>query len=93
MPIEHHKGGTTITGESMKFFRILQLRAAVSLECKGLKVRRGRVIWKQVKKEFNIKGNKHAVLAWLEAKVQEESKKQEHITEDGKRYVDGKEVQ
>lgn len=96
MPIEHGRGGTTLTGDSIEFFRLCQLRGAVGLELKGIKMTRGPVVWKRAAKEFGIKGNKQAVYNWLDAKVQELRAQQEHVTvEDGrvKREVGGQEVQ
>jgi hypothetical protein len=80
MPIElFGNGGASITGDSINFYRLCTLRSAVGLEMHGIKVRRGPVVWKMVKKEFGLKGNKAAVYAWLCAKVAEESPKQERI--------------
>lgn len=93
MPIEHHRGGTTLTGDSIAFYRLCAMRGAVELETKGIRVRRGPVVWKQAQREFGIKGNRAAVLAWLNAKVEEERAKQEHILEDGRRFVGEQEVQ
>jgi len=94
MPIQHNKGGSTIiTDDSLEFFRLAQMRGAVSLECKGMKMSHGPVIWKRVAQEFGIKGNKHKVLAWLEAKIAEERSKQEHVEPDGTRTVGGERVQ
>lgn len=97
MPIEHQKGSTTITGDSIEFFRLCQLRGAVGLEMKGLKMTRGPVIWKRVAREFGIKGNRAAVYAWLDAKVQELKAQQEHrttiVTGRVVREVAGQEVQ
>lgn len=93
MPIEHKKGSTMITGDSIDFFRLLAQRGAVKLECKGIKMTRGPVVWKRVKAEYGIKGNREAVLAWLEAKVKEMREQQEHIDEEGRRSVGGMEVQ
>lgn len=80
MPIEHHNGGTTLTGDSIEFFRLLQFRGAVGLELKGIRMTRGPVIWKRAAREFGIKGNKQAVYAWLDAKVKELAAQQEHVT-------------
>lgn len=95
MPIEHKKhGATVLTGDAIQFCRLCAIRSAVSLECKGIKMRRGTVVWKQAKAEYGLKGkNKHAVLAELEALIDEERGKQEHVTPDGIRLVDGQEVQ
>lgn len=88
MPIEHHKhGGTTLTGDSIGFYRLCAMRSAVELETKGIKVRRGPVVWKQAAREFGIKGNRAAVLAWLTAKVEEQRELQEHVVEEGGRKV------
>ena len=78
--IEHSTGATTFTGNSVDYFRIVTLKHAVNLECRGLKVRRGPVVWRQVKQEFHIKGNKHDVYAWLCAEVERLAPLQEHVT-------------
>jgi hypothetical protein len=96
MPIKHFGGGVMITGDSIRYARLLALRGAVGLELKGIRMRRGPVVWKQVKEEFQIQGNKQAVYDWLCAKIDELKAQQEHIvTEDGrqKREVGGQEVQ
>lgn len=96
MPIEHKHGGTIITGDSLDFFRMCQLKGAVGLELKGIKLRRGPVLWKMVKKEFRISGGKQGVYDWLCAKVDELKAQQEHRIEEGgrvKREVGGQEVQ
>lgn len=94
MPIEHHKSGITITGDSLTYWHWCQMKYAVSLECKGIRINRGRVVWKIAKKHLKMeKGDKHAVLVALTAKVAELQKQQEHVTEEGKRIVDGMEVQ
>lgn len=80
MPIEHHESATTLTGDSIEFYRMAALRSAVGLEMKGIKIRRGPVVWKQAAREFNIKGNRAAVYAWLDAKVKELAAQQEHVT-------------
>lgn len=58
MPIHHSKGGTTLTGDSISYFRLCAMRSAVGLECKGIKMTRGPVLWKQAAREFGIKGNR-----------------------------------
>ena len=78
--ITHSKGATTFTGNSVEYFRFCTLKSAVGLELKGLKVRRGPVIWKQVKAEFHLVGNKEAVYKWLCNKVDELAPQQEHET-------------
>lgn len=91
MPITHHKGSTTISGDSMTYFRICALRAAVKLEMADIRVRRGPKVVPQVKREFGIRGNAEAVLAFLEQLIAELAPQQEHVI-DGRRYVDGQEV-
>jgi hypothetical protein len=96
MPIEHMKhGATLITGDAIDYFRLCTLKQAVYLETKGIRVRRGPVIWKQVAREFGITGNRAAVLAWLTTRVAELAPQQEHVVEEGgrrKREVAGIEV-
>ncbi len=96
MPITHHTGATTITGDSIEYFRLCTIKAAVSLELKGLKMTRGPVVWKRAAREFGIAGNKAAVYAWLCARVAELQTQQEHVTTDAGRtvrQVGGSEVQ
>jgi hypothetical protein len=93
MPITHIAGGgTVITGDSIRYYRLCVLKSAVGLELKGIMVRRGPVVWKQAKREFGLTGNRQAVYDWLCAKVTELQAQQEHI-EDGTRTVAGEEVQ
>lgn len=94
MPIEHSKSGATIiTGDSQEYYRLCVLKGAVGLECKGIKMRRGPVVWKQVAAEFGIKGNKQKVHQWLCDEVERLRPLQEHVDPDGKRFVGGEEVQ
>ena len=96
MPIEHNPGGsTTLTGDSISFFRLAALKGAVGLELKGIKMRRGPVIWKQAAREFGIKGNKQKVYDWLCAEVEKQRQQQEHIVHlrsRRRREVGGQEV-
>lgn len=92
MPIEHNQGGTILTGDSIDFFRLAALKGAVGLELKGIKMRRGPVVWRQAAREYGIKGNKQKVYDWLCAKVDELRPQQEHV-ENGRRTVGGQEVQ
>jgi hypothetical protein len=79
MPIHHHEGGaTTLTGDSIQFFRLCALKGAVHLELKGIKIRRGPVIWRAVKQEFNLAGNREAVYQWLCAEVDRLRPLQQH---------------
>jgi len=81
MPIHHGKGGTSFTGDSVQYFRICTLKSAVGLELHGIKVRRGPVVWRAVKREFSISGGKQEVYAFLCAEVERLQPLQEH-TED-----------
>ena len=82
MPITHSQSGSTIyTGEGITYFRMCTLKAAVGLELKGIRVRRGPLVWPQVKREFKITGTKQAVYDWLVAKVEELATQQIHVTE------------
>ena len=49
--------------EEVNAFRLLSLKSALSLECKGLKMSRGRSAFSIIKDEFGFKGNKEKVLA------------------------------
>lgn len=79
MPIEHFEGGVAFTGSAVDYYRMTVLKHAVSLEIKGIKLRRGPVIWKLIAREFKIKGNRQAVYDWLCKKVEEMKAEQEHI--------------
>ena len=96
MPIIHNaSGSTTLTGDAIDYYRLCVMKGAVGLECKGMKARRGPVVWKQAAREFQIKGNKQAVYDWLCREVERQQAKQEHISEEAGRTVrevEGKEV-
>lgn len=92
MPIEHSSGGTTLTGDSIEYFRLCTMMSAVGLEMKGIRMCRGLVVWKRAARDYGIKGNRVAVYAWLCAKVKELQQQQEHV-EDGIHTVGGLEVQ
>lgn len=93
MPIEHSRGSTVITGDSINYFQLCVQKTAVDLECRGMKMSRGRVVWKRLRDHYQIPGksrrraNKHDVLAWLEAKVAELRPQQEHVHEEAGRKV------
>ena len=59
------------TPEAINAFRVLALKAALSMEIQGMK-RRGRSAHSIVKEEFGFKGNKQKVLAQLEQYVKTE---------------------
>jgi predicted methyltransferase len=82
MAIEHFKGGTTITGSSIDFYRLCAFKHAVALEIAGIKMRRGPVVWKQAAREFSVKGTREAVYAWLCAEVERQRPLQQHVVRD-----------
>jgi hypothetical protein len=53
------------TQEHFDIFRILQLRAALRLECAGMKHSSGRSVCPIVKQLFGWKGNKQSILEKL----------------------------
>jgi len=58
-----------ITGkDNIAMYRLLTLKAALKLECLGMKHSRGSV-YALVKQEFGFKGNKASVLAQLTAHI------------------------
>lgn len=57
---------TVLTGESITNYRALVLLSALRLEVKGM-TRRGPSVYSQVKREYNLKGNKLSVLNQLES--------------------------
>lgn len=77
MPFEEFPGGgVMVTGRnSLTLYRTMVLISAVKLGMQGIKVRRGPVVWKSVKKEFNIEGGRKEVLAWLEKRRDELAEK------------------
>jgi len=56
--------------ESIRNYRTLALKSALSLEVKGMK-RRGRSAYAMVKDEFGFRGNKQKVLDQLQAYADE----------------------
>ena len=86
MPITHTTGATIITGDRLDDFALCAKRGAVGLEMKGIKMRRGPVLWKQYAKHYNIpaSGKRKSptiqeVYDWLTARVNE---LQEHIVKE-----------
>lgn len=59
------------TPEAINAFRVLALKAALSMEIQGMK-RRGRSVYSIVKEEFGFKGNRQKVLAQLEEYIETE---------------------
>lgn len=61
--IQNEGGTIIITGEAdTRLARLITLKSALGLECKGFKVRRGFSAYATIKKEFGLKGNKQSVL-------------------------------
>jgi hypothetical protein len=79
MPIHHHRGGTTITGESLDYSQICVWRGAVKLEAAGIKMSRGPKLMPILAKKFGIK--KTEVLAHLETEIARLRPLQEHTGE------------
>ena len=63
-------GTTTITGQDVQKFALLQLRARLKLEQKGLKGH-GPSALSQAKKLLDVKGSYDKVLAALERKLED----------------------
>jgi len=53
------------TPDQHKYWRILQLRSALRLECLGMKHSSGKSVFSIVKQEFKFKGSKQSVLDQL----------------------------
>jgi hypothetical protein len=53
------------TPDQQKYWRILQLRSALRLECAGMKHSSGKSVFSIVKQEFKFKGTKQSVLDQL----------------------------
>ena len=56
--------------DDIAFYRLLTLRSALKLECKGFKLSHGSV-YAIVKREFGFKGNKARVLEQLVAHIED----------------------
>lgn len=54
--------GVALTDAQIPVARMLVLKAALKLECLGMK-RRGRSVYSIVKEEFSLRGSKASVLA------------------------------
>jgi hypothetical protein len=58
------------TPDKIEAFRLLALRGALKLECKGLR-RKGQSVATLVKREFSLRGTNQQVLDQFEALLQE----------------------
>ena len=65
---------TITTQHEFDIFRILQLRAALRLECAGMRHSNGRSVCPIVKKMFGWKGNKQSILEKLCVLIEEMKK-------------------
>jgi len=69
--IEHHGGGTTMTGAGIDFYRLLSLRMALRLQEKGLKVlRRGPAASTIARRELGLKGKVGSLADQVDAMIQ-----------------------
>lgn len=57
---------TVLTGDEIKDFRLLSLRAGLQMEIKGMMVTRSKSCYSIIKQEFGLKGNKVNVLKQFE---------------------------
>lgn len=61
--IQNDGGTLIVTGEAdTRMVRLITLKHALSLECKGMQARRGFSAYATIKREFGLKGNKQSVL-------------------------------
>ena len=58
------------TTETVKAFRVFALKAALSLEAKGMRHSRGFSAYATAKRELNLKGDRMSVLCQLETIVE-----------------------
>ena len=58
-----------ITGKAISGYRLLALKNALKLECKGM-TRHGRSAYSIIKSEFGLHGSKQSVLAQFEAHLE-----------------------
>lgn len=65
MPIENTSAATVITGKSIFLAQVLTTRSALSLETKGIRVRRNYSAYAVIKKMFGFRGNRLQVLDQL----------------------------
>lgn len=80
MAFKNENGTIIITGEAdTRLARLITLKAALGLEVKGMKVRRGFSAYATIKAEFKLKGNKASVLAQFTELL--EQKKAERLAE------------
>lgn len=57
------------TPDGIQYARMCALKGALSLECKGMKLSRGRSAYAIVKREFGFRGNKQRVLEQLQEAI------------------------
>lgn len=93
--IEKVAGATVITGYDQDRYAILTLRSALELECKGLKMSRGRSAASIVKERFGYKGHNTKLLLQLNSFVETEVRPKMNTEEptllpDGKPWYRGR---
>ncbi len=82
MPIEHSAGGSTITGESIMHYRLLNMIRGLKLEIKGMRLTsKGRTCYAMLKSEYGLKGDREKVLVQAQ-KIMDDIKKEEYGVED-----------
>jgi len=59
------------TPEGIQAYRMLTLHQGLRLECKGMRLTRGRTCYAIIKDEFGLKGSKENVLRQFEEILQE----------------------
>jgi len=69
--VEQHAGGTMLTGDGIQFARLVMIRQALTLQCKGMrlssKVPQGTTL---ARKMLGMKGNKESLLRQVTALVE-----------------------
>ena len=61
--LDHHEGGTSMTGAGIDFYRLLTIRQALQAQCRGMrlssKIPQGTTL---ARKHLGLKGNKESLL-------------------------------
>lgn len=82
MTIEIHKeGGASVTGDSIPFFQMLQLKYALKAELYGMSLSRRGSAYAAIKRRWKLKGTKQSVYEQFCKIVDEASAKQERERE------------
>lgn len=81
--VEHHGGGTTMTGAGIDFYKLLTLRQGLGLQLRGIRITRNRSIpacSTIARKSLGLKGNTQSLydqVSAMVAKIQKERAEQE----------------